>query len=94
MTTLNLAFQFSNADGTPADLTLKQALISALLETPAAEHPLAPEEKLRRYGVFKTIQSAGDTVELHAEDVALLKKVTGALYTPLVLGQCHELLGH
>lgn len=49
------------------------------------------EEQVRRYQLVKRI-SAGDPVEITAEEVTLIKKQVAANYTPLATGFIADLL--
>lgn len=93
----NLLQQLINSNGTPAvngdkPVTLGDVLVSALLETPASQHPLSPDEKLKRYATFKRIQGKTE-VEFAPDEIDLIKQAAGPLYTALTLGQIYEMLG-
>lgn len=72
--------------------TLKDACFQALGATFPDEQNLSGEEKFKRYELYQKIKGGTDPVELVAEDVALLKKLTGKAYGALIVGQCWNLL--
>jgi len=91
---IDLDQTYVNADDSPAvtadtrqPVTLKFMLIQALL----GGNDGTPEDKLRRYSLYRTLKKAGSTVELPVEDIAFLKKAATAFDT-LVLGQTHDML--
>ncbi len=96
---IDLSQIYVNADDSPAvtadtkqPVTLKFMLVQVLLSGVGADgQPLRTEEKIKRYSLYRDIKKASDTVELPAEDVALLKQAANAFDT-LVMGQTHEML--
>jgi len=71
--------------------TLKSALVHAMIETPHHDPgPISADEKLARYTIFRKLQATESEITLAPEDVALLKKAAGQLYTPLFYGQIVE----
>jgi hypothetical protein len=96
---IDLTQTFVNADDSPAidaetkaPISLKSILIQACL-TEAGQNgqPIANDEKVKRYDLYRTIKKADGTVKLTAEDVALLKRAAG-VFPILVMGQIHEML--
>jgi hypothetical protein len=93
ITVISRSVEWAFGAASRAPVTLKQLLISAVLETPAQQHPLSVEDKIKCYGIYKRLHSATeDTIKLSVEEVALLKAAAGAIYVPLVLGQLFEML--
>jgi hypothetical protein len=96
---LDLAQTYVNADDSPAiaadtklPVTLKFMLIQALLSGVGGNgQPVPPDQKLKRYSLYRDLKKASGTIELPAEDVALLKDAV-KIFDTLVLGQTHEML--
>ena len=78
-------------DDKGASLPLKRYVIDALLTPYQDEQNLPGEDKIKRYELAKAVSQPGE-VEMKVEDVALVKKLTGKLFTPLVIGQIWPLL--
>ena len=78
----------SDTDKTP--VTLGSIAEVALIQ-PGGTETLTPEEKSRRFFLaLKIHEGKGD--RLSVEEIALVKKVIGAVYGPLVYGRAVELL--
>lgn len=75
-----------------ADLTLRSVCIEALMAIFKDEENLSGEDKLKRYDLGMIIHSANGAVDLRVEDVALLKKLVGKGYAPIIVGQVWNLL--
>lgn len=76
----------------PPDLTLGQAVYTALLFTPASEQPGYPGakpttylEKMQRYEIAKRVRAAKEEALL-SEELTLVKRLLGELYGPLIVG--------
>jgi hypothetical protein len=74
-------------------MTVGLAAVNALL----AEHPsesagVPAEEKLRRYKLAVLIHAANGPVGVSVEDVALIRRLIGFCYPPIVVGQAYEVL--
>lgn len=70
-------------------VALATVLVAALLASHADEQP-SGEEKLWRYNLARRIQQAGGTVELSAEELALIRRLVGKGYATPVVGAVHE----
>lgn len=77
--------------GVTKDLTLGNAAIYALNSTFQDEQSLDSNEKFNRgrlaYDIYKTPE-----LDLKAEDIAIVKKVIGKLFSPLVVFQAFNIL--
>jgi hypothetical protein len=71
--------------------TLGIVAMRALLAPYQGEENLSGEDKFKRFALAMKIKGGGE-VPLSAEDTALLKKLIGKLYTPLVVGRAFPLL--
>lgn len=101
---INVTEQFTNLHGegmkdeSDNPLTLKTLAVSVLTNYNDTEASL--EEKNRRYLLAeRIIKEAGDgegegggVVELTTENLALIKKLIGKIYPPLVVGQAVRLI--
>lgn len=76
-------------DGEP--LTLQRVAVNALLSQAEDEANLSGEEKFKRYKLASRIH-AEPAVEVSAEEVALLKRLIGKLYLPIIVGPAFEAL--
>jgi len=74
--------------GTP--FTLRTATVNALLAN--SEKEITAEEKVKRFLLASKIQHATEDVSLTIEEVAEIKKVIGAGYGTLIVGQAFALL--
>ena len=70
-------------------ITLKRVCQTALLGQYQQEQADG-QEKARRWLLATTLKD--DELDITPEDAALLKKVIGYAYTPLVVGQAYEML--
>lgn len=75
-------------DGKPA--VLRGVAVDALLAVFADEQQLAGEEKLKRYLLAEKIHNGG--VEFNTEEIALVKRLIGKAFTPVVVGQAWQML--
>jgi hypothetical protein len=73
------------------DVVLANIAVRALMASYQDETNLAGEEKFKRYALAMKIKDGGD-VSVSAEEVSLLKRLIGKLYTPLVVGRAFPLL--
>lgn len=73
-----------------AILTLGDICIEALLMT-QANTQIDGKEKYKRYELAKALDGATEA-DLSAEDVTLIKKLVGDIYTPLVVGLVYDAL--
>jgi hypothetical protein len=71
--------------------TLKDVAVDALLAQFQDEQNLSGEEKCKRY-VLATRIYGNDEIELTVEEVALIKKLIGRGFSPLVVGQAYSML--
>jgi hypothetical protein len=78
------------ADGRP--LTLRQAIIEALLQPYPDEDMLSGEEKLRRYKLANLVARSTELVHLTAEQLALIKILIAKYGTPLLVGCVYEMI--
>jgi hypothetical protein len=77
-----------DAEGAP--LTLSGVVTTALLGTYPDEQATG-EEKFRRYQLAARIDNAG-IQEVAAEEVALIKRLIGKGYPPIVVGPAYQAL--
>jgi hypothetical protein len=73
------------------EVTLGDVSVRALMAVAPDEQNLAGEEKFKRFVLAMKIKDGGE-VALSAEDIALLKKLIGKIYAPLVVGRAFPLL--
>lgn len=71
------------------DFTLATACCNALLTPEQGE--TSGEEKVKRFRLAEKVYDGGEQ-ELSVDDVALLKKLIGKIYPPLVVGRAFEIL--
>jgi len=77
-------------DSATQKITLKNISVNALL-TPADEK-LAGEEKLKRYNLAQKIYASTAGIDMTTEEIALVKKLIGEIYPPLIVGQTWAML--
>ena len=101
MAKININTPITAIDGQPLPepLTFASAVVNGLLA--ADSTALSVDEKIQRFQLAKKIQqaavNAGDgsgeyEVDLTLDERAVIKKVCGAVYTPLVIGQLVAML--
>lgn len=73
------------------EVTLADVSVRALMAVAQDEQNLAGEEKFKRFTLALKIKDGGK-IDLSAEDTAMLKKLIGKLYAPLVVGRAFPLL--
>jgi len=73
-------------------MTLKVSAVTALL-TPTGKEETSGEEKATRFLLAERLTNDEDgMVDLKIEEIALLKKLIGVLYSPLIVGQAFRFL--
>lgn len=79
-------------EGVEVPYTLRRICVDALLAVdPRKNDEVSGEEKLRRY-LLATALMQEDEPDLKPEDLTLLKRLIGHMYTPLVVGFSFNLL--
>lgn len=73
------------------EVTLGDISVRSLMAIVQDEQNLAGEEKFKRFVLAMKIKDGGE-IAVSAEDVALLKKLIGKIYSPLVVGRAFPLL--
>lgn len=82
----------TGSNGTdPKNLTLATVASSALTAAIPDEPNQSAAVKVQRFGLALRV-AAGGSVDLKAEEVAMLKDLIGKLYQPLVVGRAYDLL--
>ena len=66
--------------------TLKDISVESLMSLLEEEKNLSGEEKLKRYELALKIKDGG-IIDISVEDIALVKKLIGKMFTPLIVGQ-------
>jgi len=90
----DLTTQLSDSDGTPAvegekPVTVQLVTVRALLaDVSPSGGQVSPDEKLKRYQLFKKL-SKGGALELTAEEALLAGNACG-IFPPLVYGQIKD----
>lgn len=79
-----------DAKGSPA--VLRGVCIDALMAQFEDEKNLSGDEKLKRFDLALKVKKAEDPADFTVEEVALLKKLIGKAYGPLVVGQTWKML--
>lgn len=90
----NFDFNMTDIDGNILKendkiVTARMIVVAALLA--AEREETAGEEKARRYDLALSINKGGEQ-DLKSEDIALLKKLIGKGYSPLVVGPLYKFL--
>lgn len=74
-------------------IILRVLAVNALMATFEDERNLSGEEKVKRYDIaFLVHNSKDEPVEMSIEDVALIKRLIGRSYGPLLVGQAWKML--
>src|SRR5262245_40116210 len=73
------------------DATLGRVACTALLASFADERNLPAEDKVRRFRLAE-IAAKGGAREMKVEDVALMKKLIGKAFAPLVVGRAYDII--
>jgi len=98
MSKLKLDVEFKTLEGEPvkgpggSNLNLRTACITSLLTPGEGDKSLSGDKKYERFKLSQTIHNAKEDIELKAEDKALLKKLIGEIYLPLIVGQAFDML--
>ena len=92
----DFSLAFKTFDGTPIvqdekPLTLQRVSINALMTPMDDEKNLGGEDKFARYKLASRI-NATSVVEVTAEEIAMLKKLIGKVYAPIIVGPAFEAL--
>ena len=75
----------------PEPLVLRTVLINALMAQFENEQNLEGTKKIKRYMLAQKL-STNDSVELEAEEIAMLKDLTGKAYATVAVGGIWALL--
>lgn len=71
-------------------VTLRDVCIQATL-TPSQKD--TQEEKWKKYEIYKKLKKCdGGIVELTVEEISIIKKASGEIHPPLLMGQLFDLL--
>lgn len=83
----------AGADGAPmpVEATLGRAAVNALLAVTEEDRALTGSDKAGRFALALKLQGAGE-VDVSVDEVALIKRLTGQIFGPLVVGRCWALL--
>jgi hypothetical protein len=73
-------------------MTLKEAIINALLAGFQDEANIPGTKKLERFMLAEKINKADSTLELITEEIVEIKAVVGKMYFPLIIGKVYGLL--
>lgn len=73
------------------DATLGRVACAALLATYADEQNLAAEDKVKRFRLAE-IASKGGEQEIKVDDVALIKKLIGKAFAPLIVARAYDII--
>lgn len=73
------------------NLTLRKAIVEALMAAFKDEDNLSGADKVKRYKMAQKIQDA-ERMMFSAEDLSLIKKLVAKLYSTLVVGIVWEIL--
>lgn len=85
-------------DGKPIEgqdkknLTLRDAVINALLSARDDEKNLAGKDKAMRYHLSARIYGAKEPILLKSEECTLIKELVGKTYLPLIVGQAWAMI--
>jgi hypothetical protein len=79
-----------NPDG--KKMTLKGVCAAALLSPQENDKNITGQEKAKRYLLAQEIHNSDESIDLESEDISLLKKLIGNMYTPLIVGQAYAML--
>ena len=72
-------------------VTLQNATVNALMASDPNDNPDGVE-KAKRFTLAMKIHGTKEPVDVTAEEIALIKKLIGKVYTALVVGRAYELL--
>lgn len=100
---INFDVKFKNLDGVNMEetinketgekrfVTLKSISTVSLLSM-SADSKMLGDEKVKRYDLSLKIHNSNRKLDLKVEDIALIKKLIGEVYPPLVVGQAFKIL--
>lgn len=78
-------------DGQPIEKeTIGGCICNALMATGPRDHDMTGEEKLRRFKLAMRVHGRAIPVSISVEEAALIKRVVGQAYGPMVVGQVWE----
>jgi hypothetical protein len=80
----------SATDKTPA--TVRKVVCGALIASYPDEANLNPEEKVKRWNLALRVQKELDPIDFKTDEIALMKKLVGKAYGPMIVGQVWEVL--
>lgn len=72
--------------------TVRFVVVNALMAQLPSERDLSADKKLERFDLALKLQSAEGDVKLDAEKTALIKKMVGAVYNPLIVGRVFQII--
>lgn len=73
------------------DVLVKDVILNSLLANFPDEQNLSGEEKVKRYALATKVHQNTDP-DLSIEELAMIKKLVGKMYTALIVGQMWEIL--
>ena len=73
------------------DVSVGDAIVNSLLANFPDEHNLSGEEKVKRYALAIKVHQNADP-DLSVDDLSLIKKLVGKMYSALIVGQMWEIL--
>jgi hypothetical protein len=71
------------------ELTLKDVILNSILSTSEGDDE---EKKFKRYEIYKKFKGVKTEVDLTIDELATIRKSIGKFQSPLVMGQCFDLL--
>lgn len=74
------------------DATLQTAIVNAVLSPLQQGQNEKGTEKVKKYDLAMKVYKSDGEVELSAEDIVLIKERIADVFSPLVVGQCFNLL--
>jgi len=74
------------------DADLRGAAVDALNALFMDEQGLSGEDKVKRYTLAKKVCANDDPVDVTVEEVALIKKLVGKAFAPLIVAQAWNML--
>lgn len=94
---IDFAAELNDLDGNPIkadgekNATLSSIACTALLAVYADEQNLAPSEKVNRFQLA-LVATKGGMQDMKVEDVAMLKRLIGKAFGPLIVGRAYDIL--
>jgi hypothetical protein len=91
---INFTAELKTLGGEPLQppTTLKEVAVNILLTLLDDERNLPGEEKAKRSLLATRIYANPENIDLTVEELALIKKLIGKAYTPLIVGQAWQML--